>query len=175
MDKDEALWLGSKLSLDPNGELKPISSMNMTHPSLEEVLDEINLRDSNPWEILDNKTSNECHMHGMMETNLLPIDIHKETPLEFEKEDDINEHGRYFMSTSSNPYSYEKSPDSIGLSIFAIHEISNPFMLFVHKNFETVVIDAYVYYKYCRSRCVNLEIGTQRLVLERKPLHQLEA
>jgi hypothetical protein len=33
MDKDEALWLGSKLGLDPNGELKPISSINMTHPS----------------------------------------------------------------------------------------------------------------------------------------------
>jgi hypothetical protein len=42
MDKDEALWLGSKLSLDPNGELKPISSINMTHPSLEEALDETN-------------------------------------------------------------------------------------------------------------------------------------
>jgi hypothetical protein len=33
MDKDEALWLGSKLGLYPNGELKPISSINMTHPS----------------------------------------------------------------------------------------------------------------------------------------------
>jgi hypothetical protein len=111
----------------------------------------------------------------MMETNLLLIDIHKETPLEFEKEDDINEHGSYFISTSSNPYLYEKSLDSIGLSNFAIHEISNPLMLFVHKNFETVVVDAYVYYKYCRSHCVNLEIGTQRLMLEGKPLHQLEA
>jgi hypothetical protein len=100
-----------------------------------------------------------------METNLLPIDIHKEIPLEFEKEDDINEYGSYFMSTSSNPYSYEKSSDSIGLSNFAIHKISNPLMLFVHKNLEMVVVDAYVYHKYCRPRCVNLEIGTQRLVL----------
>jgi hypothetical protein len=33
MDKDEALWLGSKLGLYPNGELKSISSINMTHPS----------------------------------------------------------------------------------------------------------------------------------------------
>jgi hypothetical protein len=80
MDKDEALRLGSKLGLDPNGELKPISSINMTHPSLEEALDETNSRDSNPWEILDNKTSNECHGHGMMETNLLPIDINKKHP-----------------------------------------------------------------------------------------------
>jgi hypothetical protein len=101
----------------------------------------------------------------------LPIDIHKETPLEFKKEDNINEHGSYFMSTSSNPYSYEKYSNSIGLSNFAIHEISNPLMLFVHKNFETVVVDAYVYHKYYISHCVNLEIGTQRLVLDRKPLH----
>jgi hypothetical protein len=48
MDEDEALWLGSKLGLDLNGELKPISSINMTHPSWEEALDETNPRDTNP-------------------------------------------------------------------------------------------------------------------------------
>ena len=37
MDKDEALWVESKLGLDPNGELKSISLINMTHPSLEEA------------------------------------------------------------------------------------------------------------------------------------------
>jgi hypothetical protein len=63
------------------------------------------------------------------------------------------------MYTSSNPHSYEKSPESIGLSNIATHEISNPLILPVHKDFERVVIDAYVYHKYCRSRCVNLKIG----------------
>jgi hypothetical protein len=48
MDKDEASWVESKLGLDPNGEFKSISSTNMTHPSLEEALDETNLRDINP-------------------------------------------------------------------------------------------------------------------------------
>jgi hypothetical protein len=48
MDKDKALWIESKLGLDPNGELKSISSMNMTHPSLEKALDETNTRDTNP-------------------------------------------------------------------------------------------------------------------------------
>ena len=42
MDKDEALWVESKLGLDSNSELKSISFINMTHPSLEEALDEIN-------------------------------------------------------------------------------------------------------------------------------------
>jgi hypothetical protein len=69
---------------------------------------------------------------------------------------------------------HEKSPKLIGLSNFATHEIFNPLILPVHKDFDRVVVDAYVYHKYCRSRCVNLEIGTQRLMLEGKPLHQLE-
>ena len=80
MDKDEALWVESKLGLDLNGELKSISLINMTHPSLEEALDEINPRATIPWEILDNKTSNEYHRHGMMETMFSPIYIHEKHP-----------------------------------------------------------------------------------------------
>jgi hypothetical protein len=172
MDKDKALWLGSKVGLDPNGEFKSISSINTTHPSLEEALEETNLRDTNLWEILYNKMSNECHRHGMMETMFLPIEIHEETPLEFEE--DIDGHRSYFTNISSNPCSHEKYPELIGLSKIVIHEIFNPLFLPVHKDFKWVVVDAYVYHKYCRSHCVNLEIGTRRLELEGKPLHQLE-
>jgi hypothetical protein len=59
----------------------------------------------------------------MMKTMFLPVDIHEETPLELEKEDDIDEHGSYIMYTSSNPCSHEKSPDITGLSNIATHEI----------------------------------------------------
>ena len=117
--------------------------------------------------------SNECYRHGMMETMFPPIDIHEETTLE--QEDDIDDHERYFMSTSSNPCSHEKSPESIGLSNIATHEIFKPLILLVHKDFERVVVDAYVYHKYCRSRCVNLEIGTQRLMLEGNHFTNLSA
>ena len=112
MDKDEALWAESKLGLDPNGELKSISLINMTHPSLEEALDKINPRVTNPREFLD---------------------IHEESTLEIENEDDINQHGSYFMNTSSNLCSHEKSPKSIGLSNIATHEIFNPLIIYVHK------------------------------------------
>ena len=81
----------------------------------------------------------------------LPTDIHEETPLELEKEDDIDEHGSYFMKTSSNPCSHEKSPELISLSNITTHEIFNPLVLPVHKDFERVVVDAYVYHKYCKS------------------------
>jgi hypothetical protein len=110
----------------------------------------------------------------MMEIIFLPADIHEGTPLEPEKEDNINEHGSYFMNTSSNLCSHEKSPESIGLSNIVTHEVFNPLMLPVHKDFGRVVVDAYVYHKYCRSHFVNLKIDTRRLVLEGKPLHQLE-
>ena len=129
IDKAETLRIEPKPA--PKGELKSISLINMTHSSLEEVLDKIDLRVTNPSKILD---------------------IHEESTLELEREDDINEHGSYFINTSSNPCSYEKSPKSIGLSNIATHEIFNPLILPVHKDFEREVVDAYVYHKYCKSR-----------------------
>ena len=87
MDKAKTLRIEPKS--EPKGELKSISLINMTHRSLEEALEKINPRVTNPWEILDNKTSNECHRHRMMEAMFPPIDIHEETPLEPEKKDDI--------------------------------------------------------------------------------------
>ena len=119
---------------------------------MDEILDKINPRVTNPREILNNKMANECHRHGMMETMFSPIDIHEESPLELEEEDDMNEHGSYFMNTSSNPCSHEKSPKPIGLFNITTHEILSPLVLLVHKNFERVVVDAYVYHKYCKSR-----------------------
>jgi hypothetical protein len=145
MDKAKTLRVESNPSLDPNGELKSISLIKMTHPSLEKALDKINPRVTNPREVLYNKMSNECHKHGMMETMFLPIDIHEESTLELEKEDNINEHGRYFINTPLNPCSYEKSPESIGVST-TTHEIFNPLILPVHKKFKRVVVDAFVYH-----------------------------
>ena len=132
LDKAETLSVEPKHNLDPNGDLKSISLINITHPSLEEALDKINPRVTNPSEILD---------------------FHEKSTLELEKEDGINEHGSHFMNTSSNLCSYEKSPESIGLST-TTHEIFNPLILPVHKDFERVVVDAYVYHKYCKSHCV---------------------
>ena len=87
----------------------------------------------------------------MMTTMFPPIDTHEETPLEFEKEDDIDEHGSYFMKTSSNPCSHEKSPELISLFNIATHEIFNPLIPSIHKDLERVVVDAYVYHKYYKS------------------------
>jgi hypothetical protein len=102
--------------------------------------------------------SRDYHRHRIIETNFPPINIHDETPMELEKGDYIiDEHGSYFMNTSSNPCSYDKSPELTSLSNIATYGIFNPLMLLVHKNFERVVVDACVYHKYCRSHSKNLE------------------
>jgi hypothetical protein len=71
--------------------------------------------------------------------------------LELEKEDDINEPRGYFMNTSSNLCSHKKLPELNCPYTIATHKIFNPLMLLVHKNFERVVVDAFVYHKYCKS------------------------
>jgi hypothetical protein len=126
MYKAKTLRVESNPSLDPNGELKSIYLINMTYLSLEEALDKINPRVTNPRKILD---------------------VHEESTLELEKEDNINEHGSYFMSTSSNPCSHEKTSELIGHPNIATHKIFNPLILPIHK-------DMFVYHKFCRSYCM---------------------
>ena len=98
--------------------------------SIDKALDKINARD-NPREFLD---------------------IYVEWPLELENNGDFNKQGSYFVSTPSVPYSYEKSPNSLSLPNIAPHQILNSLMHPVPKVFEMVVVDTYVYHKYCRSQ-----------------------
>ena len=110
MDEAKTLRVESKPDLDPKGELRSISLIIMTHPTFELTLDKINPRVTNLSEILD---------------------ILEESILELGKEDDINEHESYFLNTSSNPCSHEKSPELIGLST-TTHKIFNPsYFLFI--------------------------------------------
>jgi hypothetical protein len=102
----------------------------MTHPSLEEALDKINSRVTNPREI---------------------VDIQEKSILEHEKEDDINEHESYVLTIPSNLCSYEKFSKLICFSNIITHEIFNPLILPVHKTFERVVLDTFIYHKYCKS------------------------
>jgi len=103
MEEDEVLALESKLGLNSNVELTSISLINITQPCLENALEETNLGDINSWEILENKISNKCHRHEIIDANLLHIDNHEETPLEFEKGDHIFEYVNYFIKHPIRP------------------------------------------------------------------------
>ena len=126
MNKEEAL-------IESSLDLVSTPFENMTHPSRKESPDKINLRVTNPSEIFD---------------------IHEESTMKIGEEDDISEHEIYSITISLNPCPYETSPESIDLSIIITHNIFNPFTLSVHKNFKRMVVDAYLYHKYCKSCCV---------------------
>jgi hypothetical protein len=98
----------------------------------DEILDIVSLRDTNPRD---------------------PLDTHNGLILEFEKEDNISENGSYFIDTSSSPSSHDQLPESPSLFISFTHGIFNPLILSPPIDFERVVVDAYIYNKYSRSRC----------------------
>jgi hypothetical protein len=124
MDKEEAL-MEFNLDLASNGEISTPFE-DETYPSIKEALDETNSRVTNPSEILNTQIRDE---------------------------DDINERGNYSITISLKPCSFETSLNSIGLSNLTTFEISNPLILSSYKNFKRVVVDAYVYHKYCRPCC----------------------
>ena len=66
-----------------------------------------------------------------------------------EMKDFINEHGSYFLTIPSIPCSYEKFPKSLCISTIT-SKVYNPYVLPVHKNFERVVVNAFVYHKFCK-------------------------
>jgi len=87
----------------------------------------------------------------MMETMVLPIDIHETSTLKLEKEEDNDELGSYILTIPSNTCVHEKSSKSIFLSTTVTFKIYNSFMLLVHKNSKREVVDAFVYHKHCKS------------------------
>jgi len=109
-------------------------------------------------------------IHPTTEEDIGVTNLGETLNIQIGDEDNINEHGIYFITTSFTPCSYATSSQSISLFNTTTFEISNPIFLSIYKNFKRAVVDAYVYNKYCRSHGANLDI--QRLASEGKPLRQ---
>jgi len=86
------------------------------------------------------------------------LDIYDKSPLEVSNHRDFDEQGSYSINTSSSLCLYETPRNSIGLSNLFTFQISNPLILSIYKNSKMVVVDAYVYHKYCRSHSA-LKVG----------------
>jgi hypothetical protein len=65
------------------------------------------------------------------DNNAKSFEQSKKSTLEFENDGDISEHGSHLINTTSSFFSFEKSPDSIGLCNFATHEIFTPSHLMI--------------------------------------------
>jgi len=93
----------------------------------------------------------EDEIHPTTEEDIGDTSLGETPNIQIGDEDNINEHGIYFIATSFTPCSYATPSQYIGLSNLTTFEISNPLFLFIYKNFKRAVVDAYVYNKYCRS------------------------
>jgi len=90
----------------------------------------------------------EYEIHPSIEEDIDGTNPRETLNIQIRDEDNIKEHGIYFIPTSFAPCSYKTSSQSIGLSNITTFEISNPLFLFIYKNFKRAVVDAYVYNKY---------------------------
>ena len=61
-----------------------------------------------------------------------------------------NEVGSFILEEPQDTYSFDETPSPLAIST---HTESNHSMPVHQKNFERVVVDEFVYHKYCKSRC----------------------
>ena len=94
----------------------------------------------------------EDETHPTTEEDIGDTNLGETSNIQIGDEDNINEHGIYFITTSFTPCSYTTSSQSFGLSDITTFEISNPLFLSIYENFKSAIVDVYVYIKYCRSR-----------------------
>ena len=77
------------------------------------------------------------------------LNYHEKESAPPETKDFINKHGSYFLTIPSIPCSYKKSPKMIYNSSITC-KTCNPFLLSVYTNFKRVIVDTFVYHKFCK-------------------------
>ena len=98
--------------------------------------------------------------------NSRAMDIHETLTLESKRRDSINEHESFAFETPRVSCSLSKSPESITLSAKCFYEDCNHLLILVSKLFKRMVVDAFVYHKYCKSRGCTVK-PTLQLELQR--------
>ncbi|OEL37272.1 hypothetical protein BAE44_0001709 [Dichanthelium oligosanthes] len=80
------------------------------------------------------------------------MDILGASTLEPEKEGFINEHESFILEEPQDPCSPKKSSESRIHCAKSTYESYNHLMLLDHETFKRMVVDAFVYHEYCKSR-----------------------
>jgi hypothetical protein len=88
----------------------------------------------------------------MMDEYVWSIDIPWASTLEPDKGGLLNEHDSFILEEPLDPCSPEKPPESIH-GIKGTYKSYNHPMPIDQNNFKRMVVDAFVYHKYCKSCC----------------------
>ena len=116
--------------------------------------------DSEETSFLDPEQSKDFHIEGIdtpHEYYMLEQDVENVCSMDtLEAVDSMSdsevndEHGSFILDEPQDTYSFDEAPSPLAIST---HTESNHPMPLHQKNFERVVVDEFVYHKYCKSRC----------------------
>jgi hypothetical protein len=100
----------------------------------------------------DRESTSSFHNESLEMENQWAMQFCEAPTLESEEKDSTNEHGSFTFDIPREPCSFNVTPESGMLSAPCTHEDYNrPKVLFC-KIFRRLVVDVYVYRKYCRFR-----------------------
>ena len=136
-----------KISSEPiEGEPNHIEAISILCPSMPAI--DVSSKSVLRGELMSISTTTMTYPNLMEELN-----CHEKESAPPKKDDFINKHVSYFLTIPSIPCSYEKFPKFICSSAIT-DKIYNPFLLPVNKNIERVIVDAFVYHKFCKFHSV---------------------
>jgi hypothetical protein len=92
------------------------------------------------------------HNGSFDKENFCAMGMPKAPTLETKEKDSINEHKSFTLETPHTSCSLSESPEFIVLSIACFYEKDNHPSLLISKLFSRMVVDVFVYHKYCKSR-----------------------
>ena len=80
------------------------------------------------------------------------MDIHETPTLESKRRDSTNENESFTFEIPHGSCSILKSPEFVSLSITSFYEGHNHLLILIYKLFNRMVVDAFIYHKFCNSR-----------------------
>ena len=105
--------------------------------------------------ILDSGRESTKILHN---ENSCAMDILETPTLESKRRDSINEHESFTFETPRVSCSLSKSPEFVSLSTQCFYEDHNHLLILVSKLFKMMVVDAFVYHKYCKSQSCTMAL-----------------
>jgi hypothetical protein len=89
------------------------------------------------------------------------MDIPAASTLETNEINSIDEHESFSFETPHVSCSLLESLEFVLLKTTCTYEDPNLLLILIHKLFRRMVMDAYVYHKYCKSRSCTVELTLQ--------------
>ena len=93
--------------------------------------------------------------------NSCAMDIRETPTLESKRRDSTNEHERFSFETPRVSCSLLESLELITLSATCLYEDHNHLLVLICKLFKRMVVDASIYYKYCKSHSSTVVLTLQ--------------